>query len=209
MPFRTASWPLRRTMACHRCFVRRYHREMVRPTSSTLWKFRASVRGNAIDLSRGAPQQHPLLGRLAFCHSVFDAQRRQRLRCQAARWRLRKQFFSLTVFTHAKSSTNSTQSADQPFRYRRHGGFSRRQVSHHAGLDEWPLATDECPSMVVKEERLEARLGVTHFRLPPEHREPGQGIPPRQSVHPIRALPTMALLSASRGFGVPALVWRT
>jgi hypothetical protein len=46
-----------------------------------------------------------------------------------------------------------------------------------AGLDEWPLARDECPSdWLVREERLEAKLGVTHFRLPPEHREPGQGI---------------------------------
>lgn len=46
-----------------------------------------------------------------------------------------------------------------------------------AGLDEWPLATDECPpDWLVREERLEAKLGVTHFRLPPDHREPGQGI---------------------------------
>lgn len=46
-----------------------------------------------------------------------------------------------------------------------------------AGLDEWPLAREECPAdWLVREERLEARLRVTHFRLPPEHREPGQGI---------------------------------
>jgi hypothetical protein len=46
-----------------------------------------------------------------------------------------------------------------------------------AGLDEWPFAEDECPAdWLVREERLQARLGVTHFRLPPEHREPGQGV---------------------------------
>ncbi len=40
-----------------------------------------------------------------------------------------------------------------------------------AGLDEWPLATDECPpDWLVREERLEAKLGVTHFRLPPDHK---------------------------------------
>lgn len=46
-----------------------------------------------------------------------------------------------------------------------------------AGLDEWPFAKDECPSdWLVREERLQARLDVTHFRLPPEHREPGPGV---------------------------------
>ena len=46
-----------------------------------------------------------------------------------------------------------------------------------SGLDEWPLANDECPAdWVVREERLQARLNVTHFRLPPEHREPRQGV---------------------------------
>ena len=46
-----------------------------------------------------------------------------------------------------------------------------------AGLDEWPFAKDECPAdWLVREERLQARLNVTHFRLPPEHREPGRGV---------------------------------
>ena len=46
-----------------------------------------------------------------------------------------------------------------------------------AGLDEWPFAKDECPTdWLVREERLQARLNTTHFRLPPEHREPGQGV---------------------------------
>ena len=47
-----------------------------------------------------------------------------------------------------------------------------------AGLDAWPKAKDEqCPpDWLVREERLQARLNVTHFRLPPEHREPGRGV---------------------------------
>ena len=46
-----------------------------------------------------------------------------------------------------------------------------------AGLDEWPFAKDECPSdWLVREERLQARLGVTHLRLSPDYREPGQHI---------------------------------
>ncbi len=46
-----------------------------------------------------------------------------------------------------------------------------------AGLDEWPFARDECPSdWLVIEERLQARLGVTHFRLPPDYRETAKGI---------------------------------
>ena len=37
-----------------------------------------------------------------------------------------------------------------------------------AGLDEWPSAKGECPTdWHVQEERLQARLGMTHFRLPP------------------------------------------
>ena len=54
-----------------------------------------------------------------------------------------------------------------------------------AGLDEWPSATDACPSdWLVREERLQLRLGMTHFRLPPEHREPGQGV-----QHPNQYIP--------------------
>ncbi len=46
-----------------------------------------------------------------------------------------------------------------------------------AGLDEWPLALEECPpDWLVREERLQARLGVSHFRLPPEFRDPGPGV---------------------------------
>jgi len=48
-----------------------------------------------------------------------------------------------------------------------------------AGLDAWPFAKEECPAdsgWGINEERLQARLGVSHFRLPPDHRErvPGE-----------------------------------
>ena len=44
-----------------------------------------------------------------------------------------------------------------------------------AGLDEWPFANEECPQeWFVQEERLQKRLNVAHFRLPPEYREPGK-----------------------------------
>jgi hypothetical protein len=46
-----------------------------------------------------------------------------------------------------------------------------------AGLDAWPFATDACPAdWRVIEERLQARLQVTHFRLPPEFRDPEFGV---------------------------------
>ena len=57
-----------------------------------------------------------------------------------------------------------------------------------AGLDEWPFAKDECPQdWLVREERLQARLNVTHFRLPPDYREPGQDIQfPNQHIPFVR-----------------------
>lgn len=46
-----------------------------------------------------------------------------------------------------------------------------------AGLDEWPEAHLDCPrDWLVKEERLQARLNVSHFRLPPDFREPRQEV---------------------------------
>ncbi len=52
-----------------------------------------------------------------------------------------------------------------------------------AGLDAWPRAKEECPpesGWLIREERLEARLSkpgqpITHFRMPPDHREPDGG----------------------------------
>ncbi len=45
------------------------------------------------------------------------------------------------------------------------------------GLDVWPFAREGCPDEIrVIEERLQRRLGVSHFRLPPEYREPGPGV---------------------------------
>ena len=46
-----------------------------------------------------------------------------------------------------------------------------------AGLDEWPYATEECPlDWHVSEERLQSRLNVSHFRLPPDYRDLGPNI---------------------------------
>jgi len=45
------------------------------------------------------------------------------------------------------------------------------------GLDAWPNATEECPSdWRVIEERLQKRLGVDYFRLPPDFRTPSRGV---------------------------------
>lgn len=46
-----------------------------------------------------------------------------------------------------------------------------------AGLDAWPYSREICPSeWLITEERLQVRLGVKNFRLPPEHRDPGLGV---------------------------------
>jgi hypothetical protein len=46
-----------------------------------------------------------------------------------------------------------------------------------AGLDVWPLADQHCPpAWQISEERLQERLGVTHFRQPPDYRDPGPGV---------------------------------
>jgi hypothetical protein len=45
------------------------------------------------------------------------------------------------------------------------------------GLDPWPFATEECPSEYkIIEERLQSRLRVDHFRLPPDYRSPAPGV---------------------------------
>ena len=56
--------------------------------------------------------------------------------------------------------------------------FPRDESLMTAGLDAWTAhAKRKCPpDWLVREERLEARLGVTHLRLPPEHRDPGKGV---------------------------------
>lgn len=55
--------------------------------------------------------------------------------------------------------------------------FPRDESLMVAGLDAWPFAKEDCPSeWLVTEERLQARLGVRAFRLPPEHRDPAPGV---------------------------------
>lgn len=56
--------------------------------------------------------------------------------------------------------------------------FPRDESLMPTGVDAWPCAKQECPpesGWLIREERLEARLGVTHFRMPPDHREPDGG----------------------------------
>lgn len=57
-----------------------------------------------------------------------------------------------------------------------------------AGLDAWPFADEECPDdWLVMEERLQVRLNTNHFRLPPEHRDPGPGVKyPNQDIPYVR-----------------------
>src|SRR5687767_9838294 len=56
--------------------------------------------------------------------------------------------------------------------------FPRDEALMTAGLDAWPRSKEPCPpdaGWLIVEERLQARLGVTHFRQPPDHREPERG----------------------------------
>jgi Domain of unknown function (DUF1998) len=67
--------------------------------------------------------------------------------------------------------------------------FPRDESLMTAGLDAWTsFAKQQSPAdWLIREERLEARLGVTHLRLPPDHRDPGQGVQlPNQDVPFIR-----------------------
>jgi len=49
--------------------------------------------------------------------------------------------------------------------------FPRDEALMTAGLDAWPFANEDCPSeWKVVEERLQKRLGIDHFRLPPDFR---------------------------------------
>lgn len=49
--------------------------------------------------------------------------------------------------------------------------FPKDEALMTAGLEAWPYALEECPDeWKVTEERLQYRLGVTHFRLPPDFR---------------------------------------
>lgn len=55
--------------------------------------------------------------------------------------------------------------------------FPRDESLMVCGLDPWPFATEECPAeFKIIEERLQLRLGVDHFRLPPDFRLPAPGV---------------------------------
>ena len=57
-----------------------------------------------------------------------------------------------------------------------------------AGIDAWPFAKDKCPpEFLVVEERLQRRLGVAEFRLPPDYRDPAPGVTrPKLSIPFVR-----------------------
>jgi len=49
--------------------------------------------------------------------------------------------------------------------------FPHDEALMTAGLDAWPFAAEPCPpEWKIDEERLQERLGVDHFRLPPDYR---------------------------------------
>lgn len=55
--------------------------------------------------------------------------------------------------------------------------FPNDEALMTCGLDVWPFAGEECPpEFKVIEERLQARLRIDHFRLPPDFREPVTGV---------------------------------
>jgi hypothetical protein len=67
--------------------------------------------------------------------------------------------------------------------------FPRDEALMTAGLDAWTsYAKKQCPpDWLIREERLEARLGVSHLRLPPDHRDSGVGVQyPNQDVPFVR-----------------------
>lgn len=50
--------------------------------------------------------------------------------------------------------------------------FPNDEALMTAGLEAWPYAFESCPSdWRINEERLQERLGVDHFRLPPDYRD--------------------------------------
>lgn len=57
--------------------------------------------------------------------------------------------------------------------------FPKDESLMPSGLDSWPCAKTACPpdsGWLIREERLEARLGISHFRMPPDHRDPEYGV---------------------------------
>ncbi|MFI5336410.1 MAG: DrmB family protein [Opitutales bacterium] len=91
--------------------------------------------------------------------------------------------------------------------------FPRDESLMPAGLDAWPFAKQECPpdsGWLVREERLEARMNVRCFRLPPDHRERDTGskfsevdvpfvrFPRWHYCHHCGAMEELALFSSTR-----------
>ena len=68
--------------------------------------------------------------------------------------------------------------------------FPRDETLMTAGLDAWPYAKEPCPPQsgwLIVEERLQIRLGVSHFRLPSDFRDPMVGLKyPNQRIPFVR-----------------------
>ena len=55
--------------------------------------------------------------------------------------------------------------------------FPNDEALMTAGLDAWPYAIESCPSeWKINEERLQDRLGVDHFRMPPDYRKDDEDV---------------------------------
>lgn len=70
--------------------------------------------------------------------------------------------------------------------------FPKDESLMTAGLDAWPFGKEDCPTGAgwkFNEERLQARLAVDHFRLPPDFRDPQQGVKHAQVEVPFVRFP--------------------
>jgi hypothetical protein len=70
--------------------------------------------------------------------------------------------------------------------------FPKDESLMPAGLDVWPFGKEDCPPTAgwkFNEERLQARLAVDHFRLPPDFRDPQAGVKHAQVEVPFVRFP--------------------
>ena len=168
---------------------------MVHIPAVSVWRIRSSFRGNAVDVSSGHPASSSLV-RLAISNAELNEECRLRLcRSSLGEWLWRRgRLLNRLTKIHTEKELATAMPNPRPIRRAQlispFGigalvNFRGDESLMTAGLDEWPFATDECPSdWLVREERLQTRLNKTHFRLPPEFREPGQGV-----QHPNQFIP--------------------
>lgn len=71
--------------------------------------------------------------------------------------------------------------------------FPKGESLMPAALDFWPKAKEPCPTdtgWLVQEERLQARLGVDHFRQPPDFRKKTEGVSLTEQTVPFVRFPS-------------------